>query len=77
MPGTFACSFDDLGEDIFGDLAVLHGCLPLLYPLSSSSPQQTTGFPHLSDEGPVLWIELEMQHFNVTFQDFLPTRHLQ
>lgn len=71
VPLTFACSFDDLGEDIIGNFAVLHGCLSRLYPLSSSSPQQPAGFSHLSDEGPVLWIELEMQHFDITFQYLL------
>lgn len=68
VPLTFARSFDDLGEDVFGDFAVLHCRLSLLNPFGSSVPQQTTGFPHLSDEGPVPRIELQMQHFNVTFR---------
>lgn len=53
---TFACGFNDLSEDIFGNFAVPHGGLPLLDPLSSSLAQQTAGSPHLPDEGPVLWV---------------------
>lgn len=66
MLTTFACRFDDLREDILGDVsAALHGSLSVLNPLSSSVPQQTTSLLHVINEWPVLWIELGMKNYQL------------
>lgn len=66
MLTTFACGFDDLREDILGDVnAALHGSLSVLNPPSSSVPQQTTSLLHLINERPVLWLELGMKSYRI------------
>lgn len=57
---TFDSGFDDLGEDVVGDVvSALHGRLSVLDPLSSSCAQQSASFPHIFDERSVLWVVLK------------------
>lgn len=77
---TFASSFDDLREDVLGDVfTVLHGHLPLMNPLSSSCAQQRASFPHFIHEWSVPWIQLEIQDFRLwhSLQYFHQTNSIQ
>ena len=64
---TCSSSFDDLREDVFGDVvAVLHGGLSVVDPLGSGCAQQAARFPHFFYERPVLRVELGLQNDDVT-----------
>lgn len=59
---TFVSSFNDLRENILGDvISVLHGSLPCIDPLCSSGAQQVARFPHFINKRLVFWLELEIQ----------------
>lgn len=59
---TFASGFDDLREDVLGDVVtVLHSSLSFIDPLSPSSAEQVARILRFLDELPVVRLVLQTQ----------------